>query len=208
MFMDAASDCPPGLRWRLSVLQFLTFAPMGALVPFFTMRLKQLGFGPLEMAAASSTQALASLVAPLLLGQVADRWLSADRCLAACASLSAGLLLLLTRLTQPAAMFWMTLAVWMVLGPTVMLCNAICFIQLPRPAAQFGPIRLWGTVGWVAAGWLVGLTFALARGVGGRPDRGDAFVVASVLALVLACFSLTLPRSEPRGRFNTRPAVL
>jgi MFS family permease len=206
MFMDAATRCPPALRWRLSVLQFLTFAPMGALLPFFTLRLAQLGFGPLEMAAASSTQALASLIAPLLAGQVADRWLSADRCLSTCAFLATGLLWLLSRLTAPVPLFWASLAFWLVMAPLVTLCNALCFIHLPRPASQFGPIRLWGTVGWVVAGWLVGAWFALSGAV--EPDRGDAFVVGSLLALALAGYSLTLPHTPPRWRFNTRPALL
>src|SRR5207245_2606631 len=79
-------------RWRLSLLMFLYYAIQGAFVPLFSLRLQELGLTPLEMGWACATQALAALVAPLAAGQIADRWLPAERCLAVCALVSGTLL--------------------------------------------------------------------------------------------------------------------
>src|SRR5205085_980225 len=70
------------LRWRLSALMFLVYAPAGAILPQLAVYLREAGFSDSQIGAACATQALGSLLAPLLAGQVADRWARADRWLA------------------------------------------------------------------------------------------------------------------------------
>src|SRR5437867_3060177 len=96
---------------------FLQYAVPGAWVPVFTLRLTELSFTHVEIGWACAGSALASLVAPLVAGQVADRWFPAQRCAACCALLGGCLLWLLAELTTPAAVFWTCLAFWLVMVP-------------------------------------------------------------------------------------------
>src|SRR3954469_13018802 len=73
------------LRWRLSALMFLVYAPAGAVLPQLPVHLREIGFTDAQLGAACAGQALGSLPAPLIAGQVADRWVRADRWLTVCA---------------------------------------------------------------------------------------------------------------------------
>src|SRR5947209_7285698 len=145
---------PVRLYLRLSLLMFLAYAPVGAFWPLFSLRLKKLGFSPLEIALASATQAIGALFAPLLAGQVADRWLSAERCLALFSFLVAGLLWQMAVCTSPAGLFLVGLGFWLLMVPIMTLGNTIIFAHMPIPERQFGSVRLWGTIGWVALVWI------------------------------------------------------
>src|SRR5205085_1110510 len=141
---------------RLSLLLCLLYSAQGAVVPIFSLRLKELGFSPSEIGWCCATQAIGSLIAPLLAGQIADRWLAAERCLAICSFLSAALLWLISGITAPTELFAAALLFWLVQAPTTTLSTATCFAHLRDPRHEFGRVRMWGTVGWVLPGWLVG----------------------------------------------------
>jgi MFS family permease len=204
---DESYQAGLALRWRLSLLMFLYYAIQGAFVPLFSLRLKELGLTPLEMGWACATQALATLVAPLVAGQVADRWFPAERCLAICSLLSAVLLWVLADLVSAAAIFTVSLALWLVLGPASTLCTALSFAHLAQHGRQFGPIRLWGTVGWVMSGWLVGYRLSQPAWLdhwATAPISGlaDAFRIAALLAFTLSAYALTLPHTPPQRRLG------
>src|SRR5205823_5554442 len=81
------------------------------------------------------------------------------------------------------------------------LGTALSFAHLPQPERDFGRVRLCGTVGWVAAGWLVGYGLAKTAWLGWAGFDGglaDAFRMASVLAFALAAYALTLPHTPPQ----------
>jgi MFS family permease len=206
------------LRFRLSLLMFLQYAPSGAMLPQYSLHLQRLGFSDMEVAVCCATQSVASIFAALIAGHVADRWVSAERCLAACALVSGLDLWLLAGLTDPAAVFAATLVFWLVTGPIWMLGAALCFAHLPEPGRQYGPVRLWGTVGWMAAAWLLSYWFDnpgwLCRVVGHlRPDRpcsemSDLFRLGSLLAFVLCAYALTLPYTPPQPAPGGQPAPL
>ena len=65
------------MLWRLSTLLFLAYAPLGAVLPLLSRRLEQLGLTPEQIGAVCATQALGALLAPLVAGQFADRWVAA-----------------------------------------------------------------------------------------------------------------------------------
>jgi MFS family permease len=196
------------LRLRLSALMFLQYAVPGAVWPMYSWRMEQLGFTPDQTAACCATQAVATVLAPLVAGHAADRWIAPERLLAVLALLAGIDLWVLADLYTPAAVFAASLVFWLLLGPTMLLTAAISFSHLPHPENQFGPIRMWGTVGWMAAGWLLGGLLAnpawLSALVGwlrpGRPscDLGDSFRLGAVLAVVLAAWALRLPHTAPR----------
>lgn len=198
---------------------FLQYAPSGAMLPQYSLYLQtRLGFSALEAAACCATQAIATVCASLLAGHVADRWISAERLLGGCAFLAGIDLWLLAELNQPLPVFLSTLVFWLLTGPIWMLGATIGFAHLKHPERQFGPVRLWGTVGWMASAWLVGWWFDnpswLRAWVGWlRPERpasemADMLRIGGVLSFVLAAYSLTLPHTPPRPDHDGRLAPL
>jgi MFS family permease len=191
---------------------FLQYAAPGAVVPQLTLQLDRLHFTPAQAGWVCATQALAALVGPLLAGQIADRWWPAERCLVVCGLLASALLWALAEATSPGTVFGLSLGFWLFMGSATTLGTAISFARLPTPERDFGRIRLWGTVGWVAASFALGYWYAdppwLCRCVGWlRPDApysqpADVFRLASGLALALAVYALTLrplPAAPRRG---------
>src|SRR5262249_44697149 len=118
-----------------------------------------------------------------------------------CAGMAGALLWFLSRLTSPLAVSPTTLAIWLVLGPAHTLCAALCFAHLPHPGQDFGRVRLLGTMGWVAARWVLGvlLTVRFDPGAAALPDF---FRLAGVMAFALCAYALTLPHTPPKKRIG------
>jgi MFS family permease len=196
------------MRFRLSMLLFLVYAPLGAMWPTFPRHLDTLAFSPLEIALVCATSALAAIIGPLVAGQVADRWLAPERCLAFCGFAAGGVLLLLPSCTTMPGVFLGSLGVWLLMTPAMMLGSSISFAHLPMPERDFGRVRMWGTVGWVVQAWVVG--YALGRPewlhqilLAFRPDApqpvlADSFHVAAALEFLLGLYALTIPATPPR----------
>ncbi len=188
-------------------MMFLQFAIAGAWVPLFAPWLRELELEPLEMAWAFATSALASLVAPVLAGQVADRWLAAERCIAICSFLTGCVLWLQAEMTQPLTIISLSLAMWFFLLPLWNLGAALSFRHLQDPEREFGLVRMWGTIGWIAAGLVMGAWFYDLLGVRrllGTLWRGtadgewaDGLRLGAIMAWALTAYSFTLPHSPP-----------
>ena len=196
---DAA--VPPRLLGvRLAVQIFLAYAVMGAWVPVFSLYLTKLGFSPGATAWASATSAIGSVIAPLLWGQIADRWLAMERCISLCAAATGLGLWFLTTLDEPWEVFFACVAVWFFLIPLIGLTSSFVFRQLEHPERDFGKIRMWGTIGWMAANWLLTWWFAQLQGLVGRGDTVDfvdSLHLGSLAAFVVAVYALTLPHTPP-----------
>lgn len=212
MINDSTASPWPS-RWRLALLMFLLYGPPGALLPMFSLYLSRLGFTPVEIGWCCATQALAGLVTPLVLGQAADRWWPAECCLAACAAGEGVLLWVLSGLTEPLPVFLTSLAVWMAMGPSLSLGAAVTFRHLAVPERDYGPIRMFGTAGWVVTCWALAYWFTepawlagvrdLLRPKGAGAELADLLRLGSALAFVLAAYSLTLPHSPPQRLATT-----
>ncbi len=197
------------MRYRLCLLMFLQYAPSGAVLPLYSTYLQeQLGFSSMGIAVCCATQAIATVCAALLAGHIADRWMPAERLLGLC-SLIAGLdLWLLAEQSQLLPIFFGTLLYWLLTGPIWMLGAAIGFAHLEHPERQYGPVRLWGTVGWMASAWVVGFWFQnpawLCQLIGCiRPYRAasepaDLFRIGGLMSFVLTAYTLTLPHTPPQ----------
>ncbi|MBY0525198.1 MAG: MFS transporter [Gemmataceae bacterium] len=207
------------MRWRLSLLMLLQYAPAGGVIPFFTLRMEHdLAFTPMEMGWACATQAMAGLVGPVFVGQAADRWFPAEHCLSVLAGLAGVVLWFLATITQPLPFFLASLAFWLLMGPALTLGTSISFAHLSSGERDFGPVRMWGTIGWATTGLLLGVWFsdptwlepmaAWIRPGGPRHELADAFRLAGVLAFVLSLYALTLPHTPPQRHAKARLAPL
>ena len=121
------------VRWRLSGMMALIYAVQGAWWPLLAVHLRDLGISGPGRGWIFATLALASLTTPIGAGQVADRWLSAEKALAICAGLAGLDLWLLAELTGPAEVFACTLAFWLLSGPFLLLGTTVCFAHLRDP---------------------------------------------------------------------------
>ncbi len=178
---------------RLSVMMFLQWSVPATFVPLLSVRLENdLGYGPRLTGALWATSTVATVVSTLLAGQVADRWLSAEKAMALCAAVAGVDLCVLAELRRPEAVFLAILIYGLVTGPMLLFGTTISFRHLPRPREQFGPVRMWGTIGWMVTNWLLLAWY-------GGPLRLDPYYLGGLFALALAGYALTLPYTPPRS---------
>jgi nucleoside transporter len=185
-----------GIYTRLSVMMFLEFFIWGAwFVTMATYLTSGLGFSDGENALAYATQSWGAIVAPFIIGLIADKYVNAERLLGIIHLIGAVLMYLLANATQFAG-FYPYLLLYMILYmPTLALVNAISFRQLDDPARRFGYIRFWGTAGWIVAGLLISYVFDWDA----QADLlGNTFTMAAVASLALGIFSFTLPATPPQ----------
>lgn len=188
---------------RLAAMMFLQYAVWGAwapvLWPFLT---SQLGLSQTQAGWIFSTLWLACIAAPIAGGQIADRWIPAQRVLGALHSFG-GLVLFVvaTRPERGAAAFapWMGLMLIYSLAyaPTLAISNAVALRHLPDDAA-FGRVRVFGTIGWIASGAI--LTLARNAFASDRGATCDALLLAGAFSIVLGGFSFFLPATPPEKK--------
>jgi nucleoside transporter len=185
-----------GIYTRLSVMMFLEFFIWGAwFVTMGTYLTGPLSFSDGENALAYATQSWGAIIAPFVIGLIADKYVNAERLLGVIHLVGAVLMYLIAR-TSEFATFYPYLLLYMILYmPTLALVNAISFRQLDDPARRFGLIRFWGTFGWVVAGLLISFGFDWDS----QADQlRNTFTMAAVASLVLGVFSFTLPATPPK----------
>jgi nucleoside transporter len=189
-----------GIRLRLSAMMFLEFFVWGAwFVTMGSYLTGSLGFSGADSALAYSTQSWGAIIAPFIIGLIADKYVNAERLLGVIHLVGAVLMYLLANATEFVS-FYPYLLLYMILYmPTLALVNAISFRQMDDPARHFGNIRVWGTVGWIVAGLTISYVFAwdsqagLAAGL-----LRNTFTMAAAASLVLGVFSFTLPATPPQ----------
>jgi MFS family permease len=191
---------------RLCLLLFSAYAIMGAWLPVFSLHLDQLGFSPEQTAWASSTNAIGLLFAPLLWGQLADRWMASERCISLCALCTFLILWFLAGSTSPPTVFCLSVLVWFFLNPINGLSSSLVFRQLEHPERDFGRIRLWGTIGWAAASWCVTLWLKTRAWLGMEPGQlSDSLRLGGLAGLFVAVYALTLPHTPPHAPSDDSP---
>lgn len=182
-------------RVKLSVMMFLEFFIWGAWLPKIFGYLDTLKFDALEQGLILNAFAVSSLVAMFFSTQFADRTFAAEKFLAF-SQLVGGLAILgLTWVDTFWPFFLLMLTHCLFYVPTISITNSIAFANLQDPQKEFGPVRLWGTIGWIAASWP--FVFILEGDLAESGVRYTYFV-AGVASLLLAGFSLSLPHTPPR----------
>ncbi|MDE2127880.1 MAG: MFS transporter [Armatimonadetes bacterium] len=190
-----------GIRLRLTVMMVLEYAIWGAwsaaggLYLTSAIRDHGLGLSGAQVGLIFSMLPLATIFAPMLAGQIADRWMNTEWLLALC-HVMAGVALIVMgseRHFGPLAALMFFSSIFY--APTLALTNSITFSHLSSSEREFGGIRVGGTIGWILAGWML----TGWRTISGISGNGDVFYLAGVLALVLAVFCLFLPATPPKG---------
>ncbi len=141
-----------------------------------------------------STMGIASLFMPAIMGIIADKWINAERLYGISHLLGAVVLFTLPLVKDPTVMFWVMLLNMMFYMPTISLSIAVAYSALKRSGKDvvinYPPIRVWGTIGFIVALWVVSLLHI--------ETSSGQFYVASAAALVLGIYAFTLPKCPPQ----------
>lgn len=190
------------MRLRLSTMLFLEFFVWGAwfvtLGTYLAVELEATGS---QIALAFLTQSLGAILAPFIVGLIADRFFSAQRILGVLHVVSAVMLFLAGRQDSFGAFFVCALLAMIAFMPTLALVNSISFRRMESPEKQFPGVRLFGTLGWIVAGLLIGWL-----GWEGGERLELTFVMAALGSAALGVYAFTLPDTPPHGR-GERPTV-
>jgi len=194
----------PTIRAKLSLMMFLEFFIWGAwFVTMGTYLSKVLSSEGFQIAAAYSTQSLGAIIAPFIIGLIADRYFAAQKILGFLHILGAILMFMAARASNFAGFYPFILIYMIVYMPTLALVNSVSFRQMNDPSKQFSSIRVWGTIGWIVAGLIIGY-------VENWESSGllkNTFYMASGASALLGLFSFTLPDTPPAGKSNVKPTV-
>ncbi len=234
-----------GTRFKLSVMMFLQFFIWGAWLPasFSHFGAGGLGFTDFQQNLLNNSFPVSAIIAMFFANQFVDRMFAAEKFLAV-SHLIGGLSMLgFGFLSQQSfsgnqatpGNFWLFFACMAIhclfYVPTISVTNSIAFANMSDPQKEFGPIRLWGTIGWIAAAWpfifilldwdkipsmdkaggfVSWLGTALGTGLEGialQRKLSWAFITAGIASLALAGFSLTLPHTPPKKSSDSNPAL-
>lgn len=182
------------IKNRLIIMNFLEFFIWGSwLISLGAYFLKTLNFTGLQVGSIYATMGVASLFMPALLGILADRWINAERLLGICHIVGAGLLFLASRITNYGEMYIVMLLYSMVYMPTIALNNSVSYKILEKEKINiikyFPSIRVWGTVGFVLAMWIIDW--------GKWNVSALQLYVSSIASLCLGVYAFTLPLCPP-----------
>ncbi|SJN48594.1 hypothetical protein FM120_21600 [Sphingobacterium faecium PCAi_F2.5] len=178
---------------------FLEFFIWGAwFVTLGTYLSKNLQAQPLEIANVFSTQSLGAIIAPFIIGMIADRYFNAERILGVLHVVGAVLMYQMYNATEISSFYPYVLAYMVLYMPTLSLVNSVSFRQLSNPEKQFSNIRIWGTIGWIVAGLSISYLFKWdAAEASSAGALKNTFLMGAVASLVLGLFSFTLPKTPP-----------
>lgn len=188
------------IRLKLSIMMFLEFFIWGAwfvtLGTFLGNNLKATGS---ETAAIFSTQSWGAIIAPFIIGLIADRYFNAEKILGILHLVGAFLMYQMYQ-SEEVGMFYTYVLSYMILYmPTLALVNSVSFNQMKDPEKEFANIRVWGTIGWILAGLSISFIFHwdAAEAVSGGLLK-NTFLLAGIAAFILGIFSFTLPKTPPK----------
>ncbi|MEB2626009.1 nucleoside permease [Pseudomonas sp. YuFO8] len=190
---------------RLSAMMFLQFFIWGGwFVTLGTFLASNLGATGGQIGMAFSTQSWGAIIAPFVIGLIADRFFNAERILAVLHLVGAVLLYQLYRAPDFSAFYPFVLAYMMIYMPTLALVNSVAFRQMSDPALEFSRIRVWGTIGWIVAGVVISFVFAWdSQAAISSGGLRNTFLMSAIASLLLGLYSFTLPRTAPlKGEAN------
>jgi len=180
---------------QLSLMMFLQYFIWGAwyvtMGTYMGEHFKETGIDN-SIGQAYSALAIATMISPFFIGMIADRFFAAQRIMGILHLLGAVLLFLATKIDNSSTFYWVILFYSLLYMPTIALSNSIAFYQMTDPGKQFPWIRVFGTLGWIAAGLIIGFLKI-------EPTT-YTFMIAAGVSLVLGLLSFVLPNTPPKGK--------
>lgn len=182
------------VKARLIAMNFLEFFVWGAwLISFGGYMIVTLNFSGVQVGSIFATMGIASLFMPAIMGIISDRLVNAERVLGACHIVGALLLFTAANIKDYPTLYIIMLFNSMMYMPTIALANTVSYNALEKSGLNivksFPPIRVWGTVGFIFAMWLV--DFA------GWTKSPNQLYVSATAALILGLYSFTMPKRPP-----------
>ncbi len=198
-------------RFQLSFMMFLEFFIWGGwFVTMGTFLGNNLGASGAETAMAYSTQSWGAIIAPFIIGLIADRFFNAERILGVLHLIGAFLMYQMYLSTDFGSFYPYVLGYMIGYMPTLALVNSVSFNQMKDPAKDFSLIRVWGTIGWIAAGLAISYIFHWDPNPEVAGDKGmlqNTFLMVSIASAVLGVFSFTLPKTPPKADDGSKITV-
>ncbi len=187
------------IQIQLSFMMFLEFFIWGGW--FVTLGIylpNSLGSDGGEIASAYSTQPWGAIIAPFVIGLIADRFFNAERVLGVLHIIGAVLMYMMYQASDFSTFYPYVLGYMIAYMPTLALVNSVSFNQMNDPAKQFSFIRVWGTVGWIVAGLAISFLFQWdsKEGIESGLLR-NTFLMTAIVSAILGLFSFTLPKTPP-----------
>ena len=199
---------PTYVRTRLSIMMFLQFAIWGAWLPIlYPFLMGHRGFSLDQTGLCLMAGAVGAIFGPFIAGQLADRSFPTERLLGISHLIGAVLVWLLADVSAFVPFLVLSFVYGLVYAPTIALTNSLAFAHLPDRDRDFGPVRLWGTIGWIAVGIAVGqMLLRIHTPDGGTPEevaaaqnagRAVAFKLSAGLGVLMGLYCFTLPSTPP-----------
>ncbi len=175
----------------LAVMMFLQYYIWGAwYVTMGTYMGDVLKSSGVEIGAAYSAGAIATIISPFFVGMIADKFFAAQKIMGVL-HLIGGVLLYLATTVDNSSFYWVILIYSLLYMPTIALSNSVAFAQMTDPGKQFPWIRVFGTLGWIAAGLIISKL--------GIEKTAGTFHVAAGVSAILGFISFILPNTPPKG---------
>ncbi len=187
-------------QFQLSLMMFLEFFIWGGW--FVTMGIylpNTLKTSGAEIAMAYSTQSWGAIIAPFIIGLIADRFFNAEKILGVLHLIGAVLMYQLANSSDFTVFYPYVLGYMIAYMPTLALVNSVSFNQMTDPAKEFSFVRVFGTVGWITAGLVISYIFhwdsesGVANGM-----LKNTFLMTAIASVILGLFSFTLPQTPPK----------
>ena len=205
---------------RLSLMMVLQYAVWGFWMPVLARYLQAtsaeggLGFTPGQVGwILGLAGSIGAVTAPFVAGQFADRYFASERFLAVLLVVGGAIKIWTAYQTTFTAWLWLSVLYSVVYTPTLALTNSLAFAHLDDPDRQFPFVRVWGTVGWIAASWLFPLVWLLSdvrlqalppfytgtEAADATSRLVDALIFSGVTSIGYAAFCFLLPHTPPRS---------
>ncbi|HAT63835.1 MAG TPA: MFS transporter [Flavobacteriaceae bacterium] len=186
-------------RFQLSFMMFLEFFIWGGwFVTMGTFLGNNLSASGAETGMAYSTQSWGAIIAPFIIGLIADRFFNAEKILGVLHLIGAVLMYQMSQATDFAVFYPYVLGYMIAYMPTLALVNSVSFNQMKDPSKDFPLIRVWGTIGWIVAGLLISFAFQWDSLENiGQGMLSNTFLMTAIASAVLGVFSFLLPKTPP-----------
>ena len=181
------------ISFQLSLLMFFQFFIWGAwFVTMGTFLSQEFNSSGSELSLAYETQSIGAIIAPFIIGLIADKFFAAQKVLGTI-HLFGAFLLYKAGISENFSVFYPYILIYMLFYmPTLALANSVAFRQMKDPSKEFAPIRVFGSLGWIVAGLLIGyLSWESSS------TLKNTFYMSSFISLILGIYSFTLPNTPP-----------